>query len=86
MEFKEAFRPTVFKNILQTIAFLVLLLAGVDIFSSYGVVVLVIILTNIYIITSVVSYLDSKLTREKKVYLLIGLFVGALAAANMLGS
>ncbi|MBW2992683.1 queuosine precursor transporter [Candidatus Woesearchaeota archaeon] len=86
MELREAFRPTLIKNILQTIAFLILILCGVDIFSYSGLLVLVIILINVYIGVSVLSYLNSRLDKEKKVYLLLGLFIGALAAANLVGS
>lgn len=86
LELKEAFRPTLAKTILQTIAILVILLFGVDVMRGEGILFLTLILVNVYVGVSIVSYLDSKLTREKKVYLLLGLFVGALAAANLLGS
>ncbi len=85
MELKEAFELTITKSIFLLITFLVVLLST-EVASLNGIAFMIVVLLNVYIGTSVVSYLDSLLTREKKVYLLLGLFVGALAAANLLGS
>jgi uncharacterized integral membrane protein (TIGR00697 family) len=86
MEPGESFRPTLMKSLLQTAALLIVVLSGVDIFSYEGIGLLLVVLANTYIFVSIMSYLNSKLTKESKVHLLLGLFVGALAAANLVGS
>lgn len=85
MELREAFEFTITKNIFLLIAFIVVLLST-EVGSINGILLMAVVILNVYIGTSVVSYLDSMLTKEKKVYLLLGLFIGALAAANLLGS
>ena len=83
---REAFRPTLLKNLAQTIAFLIVILSGADIFSTGGIILLLIVMANTYIGTSLISYFNSRLTKERKVMILLGLFIAAIAAANLVGS
>lgn len=86
MKIGEAFRPTLAKNVLQSISILVLIFLGVDIFSYGGLLILAVVLINVYFGISIASYFNSGLTKERKVFILLGLFIAAIAAANILGS
>jgi len=74
------------KITVSLIAVLTALLLGVSAFELDGLFKLSMIFLLSFIITTVLIYFDGKFTKRDKLYILLGLFVGALTAANLLGS
>ena len=80
MKLGDAFKLTFVKVIIL----IIVLLFSVKLQAEF--LLTIIILINTYLTVSITSFLDSKLTKENKLYLCLGLFVAALSAANLLGA